>query len=630
MNFAVLLRPFIYVYYFVSYLITIPVLIIKFFGRGLFYLVKLIIKQTKLLVSFLFKSISLIFLYFGVGLKTLLIIIYQGFYKLIYLILLFFKYIIVGISHLIKKIYQFIIIIVMNFVRGLVFIGQQIFNGFRRFLNGIKNTIVKITIFIKKRLILPILAYPRKLVAGLKQYVMIKRENTKIWWRDVKKYFIRRYSNLTIVKQIRNRRDIHRKVLLVDFLEQDEERSEAKVTYKYLIKNTEGRIISGYFDAFSKMDVHSYLLTEGAEVYEIKTSRWIQLFHSGAVKNYRIKLKDLTFLLTQLSTYLKAGIPLVDAVKILSRQTKNRRLTKVLQAVVYELVMGDSFSEALEKQSAAFPRLLINMIKTAEMTGKLSEVLDDMAEYYDSAQKTRSQMVSAMLYPAGVLVMATGVIVFVMIYIVPQFVDMFRNMEADIPAITLIVINTSDFLRKNIFYLVGGLIIVIILLRLLYRTVRFFRYLVQWVLMNLPVIGKIIIYNEVTIFTKTFGSLLTHNVYITASMEILSKITDNEIYKFIIEDSITNVARGDVLSAAFKDNWAFPSVAYEMLVTGERTGELGSMMNRVGDYYQEQHRLAIAQVKNFIEPVMIVILSIIVGIILLSIVVPMFSMYEQF
>ena len=147
--------------------------------------------------------------------------------------------------------------------------------------------------------------------------------------------------------------------------------------------------------------------------------------------------------------------------------------------------------------------------------------------------------------------------------------------------------------------------------------------------MKIPVVGKIMIYNEMTIFAKTFSSLLKNNVFITDSMDILSKITTNEIYKSIMFNTINNIAKGDKISTAFKDHWAVPDVAYYMIVTGESTGELADMMARVSDYYQEMHRSIVGNLKSFIEPIMISGLALIVGAILLAVVVPMFGMYEN-
>ena len=146
--------------------------------------------------------------------------------------------------------------------------------------------------------------------------------------------------------------------------------------------------------------------------------------------------------------------------------------------------------------------------------------------------------------------------------------------------------------------------------------------------MKLPVFGNIIIYNEVTIFTKTFANLINHSVFITDSISVLSKITDNEIYKKLIYDTAKNLNKGEALSSAFKNHWAFPNIAYQMLLTGEKTGRLGEMMDKVSEYYQEQHRNIINQMKTLIEPILIVTLAVIVGGILLSVIIPMYGMFD--
>ena len=147
--------------------------------------------------------------------------------------------------------------------------------------------------------------------------------------------------------------------------------------------------------------------------------------------------------------------------------------------------------------------------------------------------------------------------------------------------------------------------------------------------MKIPVVSNIIIYNEIANFTKTFASLINHGVFITDSMEILSKITNNEIYKKIINKTMTNLQKGDTVSAAFRGQWAIPVVAYEMIVTGENTGQLGLMMEKVSRHFQDMHKAVIDQMKSLMEPMMMIVLAGIVAVILLSIVTPMFSMYEQ-
>ena len=204
---------------------------------------------------------------------------------------------------------------------------------------------------------------------------------------------------------------MQRKTLLIDFEGADAVRSEEKVMYKYVAKNNEtGKVETGYFAAFSKLDVHSFLLAEGYEVYEITPqSNFKKPFSFGPSK---FNPNDLDFFLTQLSTFLKAGITLVDSVKILSKQSNKKSHKNIYKMIIYELTMGENFSEALAKQGTIFPRLLINMIKTAELTGDLPETLDDMADYYRETEKTRKQMVSAVTYPVVVLLFAIAVLIF--------------------------------------------------------------------------------------------------------------------------------------------------------------------------------------------------------------------------
>ena len=468
--------------------------------------------------------------------------------------------------------------------------------------------------------------------------VFAKREKKKIG--DIINDFI--MSIVSIPKKIKakndeakrkqlERKNLSRQVLLIDFDGEDAVKSSEKQVYEYVAKDTDGKIIKGYFDAFSKVEVHSFLLNEGYEVYSIRTSKWIKLFHSNYSSNKaKIKIKDLIFFLTQLSTYIKAGIPLVDSLQILSRQYKQKSYKRIFKSMMYDLTMGENFSTAMEKQGVAFPKLLINMVKASEMTGELPEALDDMEQYYTEAEATRKQMITALTYPSIIFIIAIAVMTFIMVFVVPKFVEIYDTIDsAQIPTFTIIVMKISDFLQNNLLMLMIIIVVIIILMKWLYDNVKAFRMAMQTFAMRLPIFGNIIIYNEVTMFTKTFSSLLKHNVFITDSMEILNKITNNEIYKNMILDTINNLAKGEKISLAFKDQWSFPIPAYEMIVTGERTGQLPEMMSKVSTYYQEQHRNAVTRIKAFVEPALIIFLAVGVGFIVLSIVIPMFNMYNE-
>ena len=397
-------------------------------------------------------------------------------------------------------------------------------------------------------------------------------------------------------------------------------------SFRYTIINGVGKKEKGIFDAESENDVRNFLLSLDYQVLEVKEKSKYDIEIGG---NGPISAGDLSFSLTQLSTYLRAGIPLADSVKILAKQTSKAKLKKSFSELVYQLLKGENLSDAMAMQGKIFPKLLINMIKTAEMTGDLPSILDDMSEYYTSMDQTKKQMKSAMIYPVVVLIIAFGVLIFMLTYLVPQFSTMFADNGAKMPALTLFILDVSNFVKTKWWIILLVIVIFAIVFHQLYTKVQKFREGFQIILMHLPVIKNIIIYNEIANFTKTFASLLNHGVFITDSMEILGKITNNEVYKRIIKKCLENLAKGDTVSSAFKGEWAIPVVAYEMIVTGESTGQLGNMMDKVASHFQMLHKNVIDQMKSLIEPILICFLAVVVGIILISIIQPMFSIYSQ-
>ncbi len=443
-------------------------------------------------------------------------------------------------------------------------------------------------------------------------------------------YIVNKYENLSFVKDARERKEASLIVLSVDPNGSDAEKSPQKVTYKFLARKQGEKLKTGYFAALSKLDVYSYLIDEGYTVYSIETSWAINFFHTEASSLKRkMSSKDLIFWLTQLSTYIKAGIPLADAVKILAKQDKRKKYKGVFDSIIYELTMGESFSESLKKQGNVFPPLLINMIKSAELIGDIEGTLDDMSNYYSEIEDTKRAIKSALAYPCIILVFAIGVIVFMLVYIIPKFVAIYESMNATLNPITSFTLKLSAYLKNNYSTIILVIVIVALAYAYIYKNLRAFRAFMQSFFMHLPGIGKIIIYKEMSIFARTFASLNKNNVLLTDSIDILRKITSNEIYKGIMYKTIANLLKGEKMSLSFKDHWAIPDVAYYMIVTGESTGELDTMLEKVGEYYQKQERSAVNLIKTFIEPIMIALLAVIVGLILVSVIIPMFGIYNS-
>lgn len=633
---------------FLKLILNVVVNLLKYIAIGLEVIIGFIYKTILIVLKTIFKFLISIIKKIWIGFMFVLLhsiagmkIIFSNLFKV-------FSYVVNKIFWIIGKAGKFVGLVVITIGKGFMMVAATVYNFILYVLRGIMTsgiTIFNIIMFIPKYIVKSIINLITNFRATINRFILEPIQNIADFFvktfknikakiialpTDIKKRFYDWYNELTFVKHRKNKRDMNRQILLIDFNSTDAKRSDRKIVFQYYAKDHDGKLVRGIFEAFSKLDLHSFLMSEGYEVYDIKTSKSIEFFYGGRNSSTKkIKSKKMVFFLTQLSTYIRAGIPLTDSVRILSRQEKNPKMQRLYQSIIYELIMGENFSIALEKQGEAFPRLLVNMLKTSEMTGELAETLDDMADYYSTTEKLKKQTLTSMMYPMVVMFFVIVVVIFIMIYVIPQFIEIYKNSDATLPAITVITISISAFLKQNIVFLIIGIILFALLFRFLFKNVKLFKTIVQWIVMHIPVIKNIIIYNEITMFTKTFSELLKHNVFITDSMEILSKITNNEIYKMIVFDSISNIARGDNISSSFKNHWAIPPLAYEMMLTGERTGQLPLMMGKVAIYFQEEQKNLVNQVKTLVEPIVIVFLALTVGLILLAVVVPMFSLYSD-
>ena len=435
-----------------------------------------------------------------------------------------------------------------------------------------------------------------------------------------------------ILPLVERQKIAHEKEALLKEMQREANSHKVKKEYYYYYGTaSNGKKVKGLMSATSKVTLHNYLANEGIDVYSIKKAFWPNLIKSmGFDQEKELSVKDLIFWLTQVSTYLKAGITLNDTISIMAKQAeKSPKKHKLYRAISYELTLGETFSAALQNQGKVFPPLLINMIKSAEATGELIKTLDDMSNYYTEIDKTHKEMISAIIYPTILLVFAIAILTFIMVFVIPEFIKIYNQSGIVVSGFTLKIVSLSKYITSHITNIIVISLAVILILLFLYKQVRPFRRLLQLIGMRFPFFGKIIIYHELTIFTKTFSSLLKNSVYIIDSMEILTNITNNEVYKDLMLDTMSNIARGEKISLSFSNKWYVPDVAYYMIVTGETTGELSLMLEKVANYYNDLHKARVANLKSFLEPIMIVILAIIVGVIILAVVIPMFSLYSQ-
>lgn len=503
---------------------------------------------------------------------------------------------------------------------------KGLLNELKQFVTNIGKGFTYIFVELPKKALKLDKIQPKKAERVNLNVVQIDKKST---FGKIKDAIIEKYENLPSVKKKKEAYEATLKPFVLNPDGSDAIKSESKQMFEYVARNEEGKIIKGYFAALSKLDVYSYLTDRKMIVYSIVTNSTINFIHGqSAAISTKMATKDLVFWLTQLATYIKAGIPLTDSVKVLSQQDKRRKYKPIYEDLIYQLTMGQTFSEALNRQGTAFPALLINMIKSAEMTGSIEETLEEMSQYYQEKEDNKKDIISALAYPMIVLLFAVVIVTFMLVYIVPKFVDVYATMKAEVPKITQITLDFSAFLQTKWMYLLSGIAAVIITYVVLYKKVKAFRTFQQSIFMRLPVIGTVMVSKEMNMFARTFASLQKNNVLLTDSIDVLAKITSNEIYKDLEMKTVQNLIRGNKMSESFKDHWAIPDIAYFMIVTGESTGELAEMLDRVADFYAKQQKNAIGQIKTFIEPVMILFLAVIVGFILIAILVPMFGIYS--
>lgn len=438
-------------------------------------------------------------------------------------------------------------------------------------------------------------------------------------------------SSVVLSMDERNRIMLEKQELLKEMQQEINSRKVNKDYYYYYGTDKNGRKVKGMMSATNRITLHNFLANEGIDVYQVKKAGMANFLKKvGLELDSPMSTKDLIFWLTQVCTYLKAGLTLNDTIHIMKEQAnKDKKKKRLYEAISYELTLGESFSTALQNQGKVFPPLLINMIRSAEATGEIIKTLDDMANYYTEIDKTRKEMISAIIYPAILLVFSIAILTFIMVYVIPEFIQIYDQAGITVSGFTLSIINLSKYITANINIILLITFLVLLILLLLYKNNKEIRKIIQSFGMHIPFFGKIIIYHELTLFTKTFASLLRNSVYITDSMEILSNITNNEVYKDIMVETISNIARGDKISKSFYNKWCVPDVAYYMIVTGEATGELSLMMEKVASYFNDLHKTRVTNLKSFLEPIMIVILALIVGVVILAVVIPMFSLYGQ-
>lgn len=384
---------------------------------------------------------------------------------------------------------------------------------------------------------------------------------------------------------------------------------------------------SGTISGTSKKDAVASLRDKGIRVIAINEVQETFLTKDIAVGN-PVKLREFVIFLRQFSTLIKAGVTIVDSMNILANQTSSKPLQKALLDVEVDLREGIPLSAATAKHKRIFTTLFTNMVRVGEVGGNLDDTLENLAVYYEKQNKTRQKVKSAMAYPAVVGIVAVVVVIFLLVSVVPTFVDMFADFGAELPGITKFVLNASVFMQK-FWWLVILLGILIYLSFLFLKQKQETRYYLDYAILKMPIFGKLTQKAALARMTRTLSSMLNSSVPILQALQVVETIVENEVIAGVLKQSRQALEQGKSMTEPMKKHWAFPPLITHMIAIGESTGSLDEMLGKVANFYEDEVENATDQLKSLIEPLMIVFLSSVVGTIVTAILVPMFDIFNQ-
>jgi len=342
-----------------------------------------------------------------------------------------------------------------------------------------------------------------------------------------------------------------------------------------------------------------------------------------------VSSKDLQIFTRQLATMIDAGLPLVQCLDILAAQSENKSFKKILTAVKNSVEQGATFSDALRKHPKVFDELYVNLVAAGELGGILDTILNRLATYIEKAVKLRGQLKSAMYYPAGILVVAIGVIAVMLVKVIPTFEAMYRDMgNAELPAATRFVINLShSFVNK--WYIFAGTLFGLVFGVIAARRTDGGRETIDRMLLRMPVIGGVLRKIVVARFTRTLGTLLASGVPILDALDICARTSGNRVVQAGILRAKDKISQGHDMATPLAESKVFPTMVVQMIGVGEQTGAMDQMLQKIADFYEEEVDVAVAGLLTLLEPIMIALLGGIVGGIVIAMYMPIFSMISQ-
>jgi type IV pilus assembly protein PilC len=337
-----------------------------------------------------------------------------------------------------------------------------------------------------------------------------------------------------------------------------------------------------------------------------------------------IKKVEISRFTRQFATMIGAGLPMVQCLEILATQNENKDFARIINAVKESVQGGSTLSEALSRHGKVFDSLYVNMVEAGEMGGALDNILVRLAVYREKADALVRKVKGALVYPSVIVVVATGVTIAMLTFIVPVFAGMFASLHAELPKPTQIILSISHFLQSNIIYLLLALVGAIVAFTYWIKTPGG-RAIFDTGILKAPIFGNLIRKSSIARFTRTLGTLLASGVSILDALDITARTAGNTVISNAIRKSVLSIAEGDTITSPLKESGVFPPMVTQMISVGEKTGGLDDMLSKIADFYDEEVDTAVSALTSIIEPSIIVIMGVVIGGILVALYLPMFD-----
>lgn len=396
--------------------------------------------------------------------------------------------------------------------------------------------------------------------------------------------------------------------------------------YSYIAIEKNGKEIKGSMESDSREKVEQKLRSQGCIPLEIKEQNALQKDIKIGVGK-KVKTRDLSVFCRQFVSMLRAGVSIVEALDMLSIQTENKTLSQAIREVRTEIGKGSTLSEAMEKQNKVFPPMLINMVEAGETSGSIDKSLERMAIQFEKEAKLKGMMKRSMMYPMVLGVVALVILIVMLTYVIPNYMEMFEGYDFDMPALTLGIMHMGDFVKNHAILLVVIIVAIVMGIKSWKKTESGQEFFGKRAI-KIPVFKNLNIKTYSSVFARTLSTLMQAGIPMIDAVDSVANTMTNILYKRELLKAKEEIAKGVPLSEPLKNGGLFPPMVVHMMAIGEETGEIEEMLDKLADYYDEEVEVTTQTVLALLEPMIIVFMAIIVVILIAAIMGPMLSLYN--